>query len=165
MFQFPELPSISYVLAYGYLSITSGEFPHSDICGYNGYLLLTAAFRSLSRPSSAPSAKASALCSFLLNQLIACISVNAGLYYCLSLEALTQFVKQIAVGLMRDFPKSLIWLKITAFSVKILLVFLFNNSTSEIDALISFSDTCLSSSLSSCFSLSLILYSVFKVLI
>ena len=30
----------------------------------NGYLLLTAAFRSLSRPSSAPSAKAFTLCSF-----------------------------------------------------------------------------------------------------
>ena len=29
------------------------EFPHSDICGYSGYLLLPAAFRSLSRPSSA----------------------------------------------------------------------------------------------------------------
>ena len=33
-----------------------------------GYLLLTAAYRSLSRPSSAPGAKASALCSFLLDQ-------------------------------------------------------------------------------------------------
>ena len=33
----------------------------------NGYLLLPAAFRSLSRLSSAPSAKASALCSFLLD--------------------------------------------------------------------------------------------------
>ena len=32
------------------------------------YLLLTAAYRSLSRPSSAPSAKASALCSLLLDQ-------------------------------------------------------------------------------------------------
>ena len=30
----------------------------------DGYLLLTAAYRSLSRPSSAPSAKASSLCSF-----------------------------------------------------------------------------------------------------
>ena len=29
------------------------EFPHSDIYGYNGYLLLPVAFRSLSRPSSA----------------------------------------------------------------------------------------------------------------
>ena len=33
----------------------------------NGYLLLTAAYRSLSRPSSAPSAKASALCPCLLD--------------------------------------------------------------------------------------------------
>ncbi len=32
-----------------------------------GYLLLTAAFRSLSRPSSAQNAKASSLCPFLLN--------------------------------------------------------------------------------------------------
>ena len=34
-----------------------------------GYLLLPAAFRSLSRLSSAPSAKASTSCSFLLNHL------------------------------------------------------------------------------------------------
>ena len=33
----------------------------------NGYVRLTAAFRSLSRPSSAPSAKAFALCSLLLD--------------------------------------------------------------------------------------------------
>ena len=33
----------------------------------NGYLLLPAAYRSLSRPSSAPSAKASALCSSSLD--------------------------------------------------------------------------------------------------
>ena len=39
----------------------SAVFPHSEICGSNGYLLLTAAYRSLSRPSSAPDAKASAL--------------------------------------------------------------------------------------------------------
>ena len=35
-----------------------------------GYLLLPAAYRSLSRPSSAPSAKASALCSFSLDLLL-----------------------------------------------------------------------------------------------
>ena len=36
-------------------------------------------------------------------------------FYCLSLEALTQFASsQIAVGLMRDFPKSLIWPEISA---------------------------------------------------
>ena len=44
-------------------------FPHSDICGSYGYLLLTAAFRSLSRLSSALSAKASTLRSLQLNQM------------------------------------------------------------------------------------------------
>ena len=39
----------------------------------NGYLLLTAAFRSLSRPSSAPSAKASASCSSSLGQHLPCM--------------------------------------------------------------------------------------------
>ena len=43
------------------LRVFLSGFPHSDICGSNGYLLLTAAFRSLSRPSSALSAKASTL--------------------------------------------------------------------------------------------------------
>ena len=33
-------------------------FPHSEIHGYIGYLLLPVAYRSLSRPSSAPDAKA-----------------------------------------------------------------------------------------------------------
>ena len=46
------------------------EFPHSDICGYNGYLLLPTAFRSLSRPSSALGAKAFTLCSQQLNLLL-----------------------------------------------------------------------------------------------
>ena len=50
-------------------------FPHSDICGSNGYLLLTAAFRSLSRLSSALSAKASTLRSSLHKQF-ACASVH-----------------------------------------------------------------------------------------
>ena len=38
-------------------------FPHSEICGYNAHLRLPAAYRSLSRPSSAPDAKAFTLCS------------------------------------------------------------------------------------------------------
>ena len=42
-----------------------------------GYLLLPTAFRSLSRLSSALSAKASALCSFLLNLLLPLHSVAA----------------------------------------------------------------------------------------
>ena len=39
-------------------------FPHSEICGSNAYVQLTAAYRSLSRPSSAPDAKAFPLRSF-----------------------------------------------------------------------------------------------------
>ena len=42
-------------------------FPHSEIHGYNGYLLLPVAYRSLSRPSSAPDAKAFPLRSFQLD--------------------------------------------------------------------------------------------------
>ena len=44
-------------------------FPHSEICGYNAYLQLPAAYRSLSRLSSAPDAKAFSLCSCLLERL------------------------------------------------------------------------------------------------
>ena len=65
MFQFPAFPSYSYVFTIRYLRITTGGFPHSEICGW-GYVLLTTAYRSLSRPSSAPSAKASAWCSLYL---------------------------------------------------------------------------------------------------
>ena len=49
--------------------VCSCGFPHSDICGYIAYLQLPAAFRSLSRLSSALSAKASALRSSLLYQV------------------------------------------------------------------------------------------------
>ena len=53
-FSSPRSPHIHY---FTYVWITGlfppAEFPHSDIYGYNGYLLLPIAFRSLSRPSSA----------------------------------------------------------------------------------------------------------------
>ena len=45
-------------------------FPHSEICGSIAYLQLTAAYRSLSRLSSAPDAKAFSLCSCLLELLL-----------------------------------------------------------------------------------------------
>ena len=68
MFQFITFPLICY---FTHILITNHfllvEFPHSDICGYNGYLLLPTAFRSLSRPSSALGAKAFTLCSQQLN--------------------------------------------------------------------------------------------------
>ena len=41
--------------------------PHSEICGYIGYLLLPAAYRSLSRPSSPLRAKAFTMRSYLLS--------------------------------------------------------------------------------------------------
>ena len=45
-------------------------FPHSEIHGYNAYLQLPVAYRSLSRLSSAPDAKAFSLCSCLLELLL-----------------------------------------------------------------------------------------------
>ena len=56
--------------------VCSCGFPHSDICGSIAYLQLTAAFRSLSRLSSALSAKASALRSCLLNQVLSSFDRN-----------------------------------------------------------------------------------------
>ena len=42
--------------------VNQAGFPHSEISGYNGYLRLTEAYRSLSRPSSPSDAKAFTLC-------------------------------------------------------------------------------------------------------
>ena len=63
--------------------VCSVRFPHSDIYGYNGYLLLTVAFRSLSRLSSALSAKASTLRSSSLNQRFVCIALHTFRFSCL----------------------------------------------------------------------------------
>lgn len=68
MFQFPTFPS--YTLLYSCMDIQSfftvwvPSFGHPRL---DGYLLLPVAFRSLSRPSSALSAKASSLRSLQLN--------------------------------------------------------------------------------------------------
>ena len=48
-------------------AIACGGLPHSEIHGYNGYLPLAVAYRSLSRPSSPPRAKASFMCPSLLS--------------------------------------------------------------------------------------------------
>ena len=53
------------------LEYCSSGFPHSEIHGYIGYLLLPVAYRSLSRPSSAPDAKAFPLRSFQLDLIAA----------------------------------------------------------------------------------------------
>ena len=84
MFQFPGLPSLWLYIHHRILKHYLKWVPSFGNLRVNGYVLLTAAYRSLSRPSSAPSAKASALCPLLLNQL-AYTSVRVGLFYCFSL--------------------------------------------------------------------------------
>ena len=46
--------------------MTPAGFAHSEIHGSSGYVLLTVAYRSLSRPSSASCAKASTVCPYHL---------------------------------------------------------------------------------------------------
>jgi hypothetical protein len=60
MFQFSGLASVLLRIPV----LQTGGFPHSEICGYIGYLLLPAAYRSLSRPSSPLRAKASTMRSY-----------------------------------------------------------------------------------------------------
>ena len=69
MFQFTGFPTYTYGFSIGRLRSSQPGFPIQTSAAHIGYLLLTAAFRSLSRLSSALSAKASSLRSFLLDQL------------------------------------------------------------------------------------------------
>ena len=59
----PGVPLIYLCIQYMIYGSSPYVFPHSEICGYNAHLQLPAAYRSLSRPSSAPDAKAFTLCS------------------------------------------------------------------------------------------------------
>ena len=61
-----EVPHVYLCIQYTFHGSSPWGFPHSEIRGYNAYLQLPAAYRSLSRPSSAPDAKAFALCSYSL---------------------------------------------------------------------------------------------------
>ena len=67
MFQFRRFPTYTYLIQCTMPEYCSSGFPHSEIHGYSGYLLLPVAYRSLSRPSSAPDAKAFPLRSFQLD--------------------------------------------------------------------------------------------------
>ena len=67
MFQFRPFPSYAYLIQRTITRYCRAGFPHSEIHGCNGYLLLPVAYRSLSRPSSAPDAKAFPLRSFQLD--------------------------------------------------------------------------------------------------
>ena len=65
MFQFPGFAPTRFLGRMPRLH--RGGFPHSETCGYNGYLLLPADYRSLSRPSSPLRAKAFTIRSYLLS--------------------------------------------------------------------------------------------------
>ena len=59
----PRVPHVTLWIHVTFHGSSPWVFPHSEICGYNAHLRLPAAYRSLSRPSSAPDAKAFTLCS------------------------------------------------------------------------------------------------------
>ena len=65
----PGVPLIYLCIQYTIHGSSPCVLPHSEIRGYNAHLQLPAAYRSLSRPSSAPDAKAFTLCSFSLELL------------------------------------------------------------------------------------------------
>ena len=62
----PHVPHVNLCIQLTFHGSSPWVFPHSEICGYIAYLQLPAAYRSLSRPSSAPDAKAFTLCSYSL---------------------------------------------------------------------------------------------------
>ena len=61
MFQFRRFPAYAYLIQRTLTGSSPAGLPHSEIHGSIAYLRLTVAYRSLSRPSSAPDAKASSL--------------------------------------------------------------------------------------------------------
>ena len=73
MFQFPSFPLPVLCVHTGMTGLYSSRVAPFGYLWIVAYVQLPAAFRSLSRPSSAPSAKASALCSFSLDQVSAII--------------------------------------------------------------------------------------------
>ena len=104
MFQFPGLPSLWLYIHHRITTHYCSWVPSFGNLRVNGYLLLTAAYRSLSRPSSAPSAKASALCPSSLDQkccLMALIRSSSTICYSTLSELSTGFSHTI------NFDKSL----------------------------------------------------------
>jgi hypothetical protein len=62
MFQFPRFPYAPYIFRHARHGMTRARFTHSEIRGSTLAWQLPAAYRSLQRPSSASSAKASTEC-------------------------------------------------------------------------------------------------------
>ena len=75
-----EVPHVTLWIHVTFHGSSPWGFPHSEIHGYNAYLQLPVAYRSLSRPSSAPDAKAFTLRSYSLELL----NFRSGSLNCLS---------------------------------------------------------------------------------
>ena len=63
MFHFPTFPLPALYIQAGITGSSSAGFPHSEILGSKSVYRLPEAYRRLLRPSSAPIAKASTVCS------------------------------------------------------------------------------------------------------
>ena len=149
MFQFTPLPSLALCIHARITAHYCSWVPSFGNLRIIGYLLLPVAYRSLSRPSSAPSAKASALCSYSLDQkcptcfftfLLCCSSSPAVLTYlstlrssecrapCTKVKTLRRFfiaIPSVRYGLLiKTKVNQLLWigfLLISGFSVEIVI--------------------------------------------
>ena len=70
MFHFPTFPLPALYIQAGVTGSSPAGFPHSEILGSGPAYRLPEAYRRLLRPSSAPIAKASTVCSSKLDTLI-----------------------------------------------------------------------------------------------
>ena len=96
MFQFTPFPSHALCIHAWIPAHYYRWVPPFGNLRVNGYVLLTAAYRSLSRPSSAPSAKASALCSFSLDLLLVISSIARKNYFAVPSRLLLVLVVKIS---------------------------------------------------------------------
>lgn len=67
MFHFPSFPPLTLYIQVRVTESSPAGFPHSEILGSGFVYQLPEAYRRLLRPSSAPIAKASTVCSFELD--------------------------------------------------------------------------------------------------
>ena len=94
----PRVPHVRLWIHRTFHGSSPWGFPHSEIRGYNAYLQLPAAYRSLSRPSSAPDAKAFTLRSYSLELLL----YRSFDLYSLVLFELSEFLLNYCSGFFID---------------------------------------------------------------
>ena len=83
MFHFPTFPLPALYIQAGVTRSSLAGFPHSEILGSGPAYRLPEAYRRLLRPSSAPIAKASTVCSLKLDTLFFSLTwINPGQMLC-----------------------------------------------------------------------------------